>query len=227
MSKSKERAEARSLRLRGWAMKRIARQLDVSASSVHRWVADIVLTVDQRKAIDERVLRVRAETFRAWNKRKHLRACEKEEENRSLGRHAIGEISQRDVLLLGLGLYLGEGSKREVYTVSLSNMNKDLINLFLELLETLGISRKDVAANLYINPECDPEHHILWWCRHTGLLRGQFRKTGMKISPSSKGKTRRSNYHGILRVYVCGRDTAARLRGMLATALEGVNAPVV
>jgi orotate phosphoribosyltransferase-like protein len=53
--KTAERARARELRAKGWSIKDIERQLNVSRSSVSLWIRDVVLAPEQLERLVARV----------------------------------------------------------------------------------------------------------------------------------------------------------------------------
>ena len=111
MAKFTERNKARERRRHGLSIKSIAKELNVSPSSVCVWCRDIILSEDQIKNLKENSRKgsykgrmVGSETNRF---KKELIVAKYQE----LGRREIEKISKRDLLLAGIGLYAGEGFK--------------------------------------------------------------------------------------------------------------------
>ena len=98
-----EKRRARELRAESWTLQEIAAELGVSKSSVSGWVRDVDFVPQPRNrghpAGPHHPMRRRKEA--------DIAAARLEAEQR------IGEVSDRDLLMFGAALYLGEGAKTE------------------------------------------------------------------------------------------------------------------
>jgi transcriptional regulator with XRE-family HTH domain len=108
--KVEEQDRARDLRALGWTLAEIAEELGVSESSASLWCRDV--------EVEEAVLDARRrqrylsgnEGARRRGPNKLQRAKQAEIERlREEGRDRIGQLSERDLLIAGLMLYVGEG----------------------------------------------------------------------------------------------------------------------
>src|SRR3989338_2718813 len=99
------RQRARDLRRRGWSYNIIAQRLDLSKSTLSDWLREVPYTPNQ-----EVIRRIRAGPAQAAVSKQRKRLGEILALKKDALRQ-IGKISERDLLFLGIGLYIGEGSK--------------------------------------------------------------------------------------------------------------------
>ena len=109
--RKKEKEQARLLRGGGMSYKDIVRILGVARSSVSMWVRDIKLSQNQLKA-----LKNRQHTFEVIEKRRVSRLFNESSTRRVFLNEGLELMRRRndiDLMMLGVGLYLGEGSKTD------------------------------------------------------------------------------------------------------------------
>lgn len=164
-----EQARARELRADGWTMPEIAAELGVSRSSVSIWVRDVPYTPRRppRTGYDA--------STRSPNK---LQVRKQEEIDRLLaeGRERIGSLSERDLLIAGIALYAGEGSKTPG-EVRFANSDPRMIRLFLRWLRTfVEVDEKRLRLKLYLHEGLDIDAANDFWAEVTGIPISQFRK---------------------------------------------------
>jgi transposase-like protein len=144
--KTREREKARALRRdNALSVKAIARRLNVSQSSVSRWVRDIELRPEQvahlrRRAYDGGI---KGQTMNAAIRRSARMMAQ--EEGRALAREAP------TLHLAGCMLYWAEGSRKRTQ-VAFVNSDPDMAKLFVRFLETyFPIDRCDIriTCNLF------------------------------------------------------------------------------
>ncbi|TFH66402.1 MAG: helix-turn-helix domain-containing protein [Gemmatimonadales bacterium] len=218
MSKPEARVEAIRRRKQGDTLKKIARDLGVSPSSVHRWCQGLQLTERQREKIRARGQQAQMEALERTNQEKRLKAQDRVKSARTKGEKRIGIVSARDLLLLGVGLYWGEGSKRTPGAISMANMDYRVLRVFIRWLCALGMSKERLWARLVLPPEFAEGKEKLWWGRRLGLQASQFQKTYRRVSPTSAQKTQREQFHGILTVGCGSVDLWNEIMGMVSLA---------
>jgi hypothetical protein len=205
--KSAEFARARELRHEGWSLKRIARALAVSPSSVLVWTEDIVLSPEQvaanlrgpRGPLDPERLQARAA---AWAARCRARRARYQADGRR-------RAQQPDPLhLAGCMLYWAEGAKRR-NTVKLVNSDPHMVRFFLRfLVEALRIDRARlrVSINVYTNNGLTIEQIERYWLKLLELPRTCLRKHTLNHMPtSSSGRARGRLPYGVCTL--CLHDT--------------------
>ena len=131
-AKDEVRARARELRGRGMDYEEIASRLGVSKSSVSLWVRD--LPTPGRLTYEECRKRSVAGTRRYWEAERPARDAARAAV-RDAAAAEIGQLSEREILLIGAIAYWCEGAKSKPYRraeqVNFINSDAGLIRMFL------------------------------------------------------------------------------------------------
>ncbi|EKD80470.1 MAG: hypothetical protein ACD_40C00082G0002 [uncultured bacterium] len=204
MVKSSERLLAREMRRNGKSIREIAKVLDVSKSSVSLWCRDIILTPEQIKILIENdsdgAIRGR---IKSWELHKTERQ-ERVNKYGNIGSRKVGQISKRDLLLVGVALYWAEGSKtgRRIIFV---NSDPGMIFLFIRWMrECFDIQMVDFSCRVQINES--HAHRIgeieEYWVSITGVPLSQFTKPNLIHAVSKKHYDSPNSYYGVLAIKV-------------------------
>jgi hypothetical protein len=185
----KNQAKEQSIQLRtdGHSIGYIAKELNISKSSVSTWVRNIELTVEQKD-----ILKSRNPVFNRYydsSKSIIIRARNKryvyQEEGRHLVQNSVGE--KRDLLISGCMLYWGEGSKKR-NTVTICNSDADLLEYFISFLTTIfGVD----IENILLTINCHTDIHSIeeiekYWLSRLSLNKSSCRKHYVNYFPESK-----------------------------------------
>lgn len=95
--------------------------------------------------------------------------------------------SKSDYILLGmgLGLYWGEGTKANKYSVRLGNSDPDLLRTFIGFLVIIfGVKLSDLRFGLQLFTDTDKEQALDYWTEELCVKRSQFYKPHITISGS-------------------------------------------
>ncbi len=159
--KLEERQRARELRSQSWTLKEIAAELDVSKSSVSRWVADVDFEPRPRQ-------RRSGPHPLALEKQREIERCRVDAER------TVGAFGDRDLTMFALGLYAGEGGKTQE-CVSMANTNPVYLRLFVEWLRrTFDVDERRMRAKLYLHAGLDLEAASAFWSEVLTIPRSQF-----------------------------------------------------
>jgi len=96
--------------------------------------------------------------------------------------------TKRDVELfnLGVGLFLGEGAKKDKHNVKFVNSNPEILKLFLVFLKKIcGVKKFKIKAELNLFDDVDLEKTLSFWQKTIGLSRSKF--TTLMIRKSKGG----------------------------------------
>ena len=193
------KGRAANLRRRGWSYNVIARRLGVGKSTLSHWLRDIPYQPNQ--AVIERV-RLGPARSAVTKQRRRL-----EEINyfRSEGRREIGRLSDRDLLLLGLGLYMGEGSK--LYEdVRIVNSDPQVLRVAMEWLRrSCGVPNQNFSVAVHLYPDSSPEASVRYWSRVTGVPQRQFEGVQIDRRLDKSARKRRQLPYGTAHVKVYSR----------------------
>ena len=166
------------MRIEGESVRRIAKKLSVSYGSVSLWCRDIVLTEDQNEALRMRAESPRREALRAAVRNTKAAYAKIRDDMRREGIERVSDFSLRDSLLLGLGLYLGDGTKGG-HTASFSNSNVAIQSFMLSWFEAhFGVTRDRFKARVTIHEAYRDEADdvIGEWSHALGMPRTAFSK---------------------------------------------------
>jgi hypothetical protein len=194
------KARARELRLQGWTYDRIEAELGCSRSSVSLWVRD--LPRPPRRPPSEQS-RMAART--RWEHQHALRDAERERA-KTEAKQAIGSVTDRELFLVGVGLYWSEGAKAKAGStrrVIFVNSDASMVRLFLDWLDLIGVERARRRFSVNIHESADVPAAETYWAQQVGIGVDELLKTSLK---KHNPKTNRTNvgkeYHGCLRVAV-------------------------
>ena len=202
MAKPKEKLMAQNLRKKGLSLKEIADTLKISKNSASNWCKNITLTEKQLNRLQEKIIsgsyagRLKGALFQ---KEKRLR----QKERFIKKAQEIGTISKRDLYMIGLGLYLGEGSKgREFY---FTNSNPQIIAITLQWLEkNFKITKDRLILRIYINEMHRHRESIVknFWAHLSGIPDHIFMKTVFIKTKNKKIYENYDNYFGNLTIKI-------------------------
>ena len=210
------RAEARNLRRQGLAYNEIAAQLGVSKSSVSLWVRD--LPRPGRLSYEECAKRQAAGVEAYWSAERPRREAAREA-IQGREQRAIGQLSDREILIAGAVAYWCEGTKSKPYRrserVIFINSDPQLVLFYLRFLRLAGVSQEQLAFRVSIHESADVAAAQDFWLRLTGAQPARFQRPSLK---RHNPKTVRLNvgvtYHGCLRIEVLRRgDLYRRIEG--------------
>lgn len=191
-----DRERARTLRLQGRTYKQIQAELDVSASTLSMWLRDLPHPELDRAAHAAHMHRVLA-----------TRRGEQREEQKAAAFAEVDEISDRELLLLGVALYWAEGVKDKPYSrreyIQFINSDAGMIGLFLRWLDLVGVEEADRQYRISIHESADLVAAEDFWRRVVGKAEADFRKATLKRHKiKTVRKQLNDDYHGCLVVWV-------------------------
>ncbi|KUM94366.1 hypothetical protein AQI88_21915 [Streptomyces cellostaticus] len=204
------REKARELRLQGWTYDQIQVALGCSKSSISLWVRDLPRPERQKRTREE----ASAIAKRGWEAKLQLRDEERQRTKRTAAAE-VGQPTDRELFLVGVGLYWAEGAKSKPYSrrerVTFVNSDPDMIAVFLAWLKLLRVDPSTLRFALQIHETANVAAAEKFWAEHVGIETAELLKTTLKKhNPSTNRKNTDENYYGCLRVDV--RDGAELYR---------------
>lgn len=222
MAKSQQKIAARRLRMQGISIKKIAKQLSVSVSSVSVWCQDIIFSEEEKKRIfrDGYTMGSRAR-FEAIERRK---AAKKNEISilHKISQKEIGAFTRRELFLTGIALYWGEGFKKDSL-VGLANTSSYIIKFYIRWLQTcFHIEIKNLIVRITINYERKEETNriVRYWSEQLDIPQVQFSKCYYQKTKLKKIYENVSGYNGVARIKVRRSITLLRKIEGYILALE-------
>ncbi|MSU73779.1 hypothetical protein EXS56_01425 [Candidatus Kaiserbacteria bacterium] len=171
MVKIGAKVRAKELREAGNSFSFIARTVGASKSTVSVWLANVPYTPNSETLA--RIGMARAASGAAKNKQKieSIEAAKKE------AAKDIGRLSKRDLFLIGLGIYIGEGSKTDTM-VRVVNSNPHTMCFMVKwFTEIFRIPKENLRLRLHIYPDSREAECLQFWSKMTTIPKSQFRKT--------------------------------------------------
>lgn len=164
----KEKATA--LRKSGHSYNMIYSTLGVAKSTLSNWFKN-----EPFKPNREALNRLRYGPIKSAQKRHNRRVDETRRLN-SIGKTEIGTMSRRDLWLLGVGLYIGEGTKT-YENVRIINSDPEVIRLSIRWFkEICGVKDENITVTLHLYPDNDIKQSLIFWRKITRLSTNNFRK---------------------------------------------------
>jgi transcriptional regulator with XRE-family HTH domain len=210
-AKTELKARARELRQAGRTYDEIVTELGVSKSSVSLWVRDL----PKPRPSPERMHAMREARwapYRAFRDRARR-------ETRQSAEREIGTLTERELFLIGVGLYWAEGAKSKAHrpsaTVVFINSDPGMIQVFLAWLTLLGIEPDRWRFRVMIHESADVESAQRYWADLVGRGISDFDKTTLKRhNPKTVRKNVGVDYRGCLVVRVLqAADLYRRIEG--------------
>lgn len=207
------RDRARELRRQGRTYNEIQAELGCSKSSVSLWVRDLphpepkCTPEEQRARMNAGLARLRAEQDRERQAIKQAAGA------------AIGELSDRELFVLGVGLYWAEGQKSKPYArreaVTFINSDPGVIRVYLAWLDLLGIAPERLTYRVMIHESADVAAAEAYWADLVQVDVSIFQRTTLKKhNPKTVRKNTGDDYRGCLVIRVRqGADLYCRIEG--------------
>lgn len=227
-AKDEKRREAAALREAGWSINDIAARLGVAKSTAFNWVGHVPLDPDSERAQEKRELakkRIagRWDAFRADRDRRQGDTWEK-------STLEVGDLSERDVLLMGAIAYWCEGAKSKPWAradrFAFINSDPGLLSLILRFLQINGYHLDELGYRVSSHETADAEAAADWWATTLTIPRSRFKKPTIKTHvPQTRRMNVGEDYHGCLTITAPrSRDLYWRMEGVVKAVVQEASA---
>ncbi len=210
------RKQAAELRQQGVSRANIARELGIGVSTVARWFRE--------DGVARPPGATRTDAWRLSNRRTIDERWRIQQEEQDRHRDAVGELTDRELFLVGVALYWAEGAKskpwRRSHTFKFVNSDEAMIRVFLRWLQLVGLSQERLICGLQIHETADIAAAEAYWRELVGP-EVNFMKTTLKrhtVRPSARRNVG-EGYRGCLAVRVLD---GAELYRRVAGTWEGI-----
>lgn len=213
MAKIKEKEQAIMLRKQGASIGEISKTLKVSKSTASVWCRDIALTDEAIGKIAAKGREKSVVGLMRYSERIRQNRISATKRSMYEGAKKLGQLSDRDVYCIGIGLYWGEGYKQGNQEFGFTNSDPQMISFYLRWLDMVfGVQKTDLILRISINQL--HENRILeverFWSEHTGVPQSQFTKPSFVNTTSKKVYKDESKHMGTLRIKVRKGTTMRR-----------------
>lgn len=185
--KLQEKLLAQNLRSQGYSYGQILQKIPVSKDTISKWCRDIHLSPLQKEKLlqNKKLGQKKGSLVAAENKRQ-----ERLNEIQILhneARNFIGSLSEREMFLVGVALYAGEGTKMDKH-VAFSNADPKLILFMTDWFRIFTkVSEERLRGRIWLHDGLDEEKAKNFWSVLTHISEDQFIKT--YITKQAVGKT--------------------------------------
>jgi transcriptional regulator with XRE-family HTH domain len=183
----KERAF--KLRQEGYSYNLIAEKLSVSKSTLSVWLSQMPYTPNE--AVIRRIGKARA----AMTKAKQDQKLSSYNEAAILARADIGKVEKRDLFMIGLALYIGEGEKNQ--NVGIINADPRIILTTMRWLQKCyGVPQENFTLAIHLYSDNNRSASLQYWSEMTNIPLALFGKTQIDLRPNKKDSKRGKLPHG-------------------------------
>ncbi len=178
MARKLDKRKAIVLRKKGYSYSQIKEKLGINKSTLSGWLYDMPLP-------EERIRELRDFSPKRIERYRNTMRVKKEARLEEVYKKAskdIGQFSKREIFLLGLFLYWGEGTKSASCSTQLTNTNPAMIKFFIKWLELFGVKRKDLKIKLHLYSDMNIKQSIDFWSKELRIPVGQFQRPYIKIT---------------------------------------------
>nr|WP_236057356.1 hypothetical protein [Streptomyces sabulosicollis] len=208
------RARARELRLQGMTYDRIQLELGCSKSSISLWTRDLPKPDRPPRTREE----ASAIAKRGWEATMRRREIERQRTKLAAARE-IGAMTDRELFLVGVGLYWSEGSKSKPHNPAeraiFINSDPDMIQLYLAWLSLLDVEPERLRYRVMIHESAEVADAERYWAEVIGVDVADLERTTLKKhNPKTVRKNVGEGYRGCLVVRVLkSADLYRRIEG--------------
>lgn len=215
IAKSKEKALAVALRRQGKTYREIRAQVPVAKSTISLWLREVGLAKEQKQRITEKRIAGQKKGAAAKKQQRVERMGKIIEE----ARKEVGELSKRELWLIGVALYWAEGHKEKEYApgtpIHFSNSDPAMLRVSIRFMRAIfNINDDDFIFSVYIHKSAlhKVEEARSYWAKELGFPRSFFSKIIIKKTFRSKRSRRKDTalYFGQMRVSM--RSSSGLLR---------------
>lgn len=208
------RARAREMRLQGMTYDRIQLELGCSKSSISLWVRDLPKPDRPPRTREE----ASAIAKRGWEATLREREIARQRTKLAAARE-VGALTDRELFLIGVGLYWSEGSKSKPHNPTeraiFINSDPDMIQLYLAWLSLLGVEPERLRYRVMIHESAQVADAERYWAEIIGVDVTTLERTTLKKhNPKTVRKNVGEGYRGCLVVRVLkSADLYRRIEG--------------
>lgn len=189
------------LRKAGYSYRMIGEKLNIPKSTLSNWLNDIPFVPN--KAVIRKIGQARLKSS-LWKQQLKFESINRAKEQAAID---IDNISKRDLFLLGIGLYLGEGEKAYA-NVRIVNSDPGVIKLAMKWFQNIcGAKKENFRPSIHLYPDNNKTKTLKFWSGITGIKRSQFGKTTVDQRKNKLSIKRKKLPYGTLHLRVASNGT--------------------
>ena len=204
-------------RKKGCSYNMISQKIGVNKSTLSNWLSKIPFSPSKELIKRIGLAKLKSASFKHNQKISEIREMQK------LAKTELGKITKRDLLLLGIGLYLGEGTKAYEF-VRIVNSDPQIIKIAIKWFkEACGLKDKNFNPYIHAYPDNNIEEAKNYWSSITSIPKRQFGKTSIDVRNNKIATKRKSLPYGTLHLHIKSfgnRDFGRRLHRRIIGWIE-------
>lgn len=186
------------LRKEGYSYSHIQKQTGVSKSTLSDWLSK--LPYKPNKETLDKIARARLMANQAQRDKK----TNSLKKAREIAIKDIGKFTKRDLFMLGIGIYIGEGSKTH-NIVRVVNSDPHIIKTTISWFKKcFHLQNSNFSIRIHLYPDTNQDIAISFWSKETGLSKNSFLKAVVDIRTDKKRKNKGKLPYGTAHLTVKG-----------------------
>ncbi len=158
------------LRKLGYSYSYIKNKFSIPKSTLSEWLSDVQFKPNKYTLDTIEKARSISGLYKNRKKIENLEKAKRQSEK------DIGKLSDRDIMMIGLGIYIGEGGKT-INLTRIINSDPKVIRFSIKWFKTcFGIKNKNFVIRLHIYPNNKELDCINFWSKETNIPKSQFYK---------------------------------------------------
>lgn len=213
MTKFNLHEKALELRKQGFSYTYIQKEINVSKSTLSEWLSGIGYIPNKETTDKIKKAREMAVVAQKEKKRKSI------ENAKEVALKDISKFSKRDLFMLGIGIYIGEGSKTANVIRFVNSDPKIIKTMIMWFKKICDLQNENFSIRIHLYPDNDENEVINFWSKETGFSRNLFLKTVVDSRTDKKRKNFGKLPYGTAHVTVKsvnGKAGVALLRRMFS-----------
>lgn len=210
-------------RKQGYSYNMISEKLGLAKSTLSDWLREIPYEPNKEVLKRIKLGPIKSARIRHNQKVTTIKKIKKK------AKKELGKLTKRDLWLLGIGLYLGDGTKTQE-SVQVINSNPEIIKLAIKWFrEICGLETKNFTIAIHTYPDNEIENTINYWSKITDIPKSQFEKTQIDRRPNKSKKKKRKLPYGTAKLTVRARgrkefgvNLHRRIMGWIEAALDRI-----
>lgn len=208
--------QAIKLRKEGFSYSYISKKMFVAKSTLSLWLRNIEFAHNLQT--QEIISSTRSRGI-------EMKRVDKIMSYQSAALHAekqMGKISERDMHMLGLGIYIGEGSKTNNF-VRVVNSDSKIIRFMIGWLKTsFGLTNSNFKVRIHMYPDNDEREVVKYWKKELKLPLESFHPCYVDKRTNKKRKNRNILSYGTAHLSVVGREGGVLLHRKILASIDRV-----
>lgn len=193
MARLADRQKALELRKQGMSYSQIKEILGVGKSTLSPWLKDFPLSKERIGELRDHNEK-RIEKFRQTMQEKRDARIVKVYR---IQKKAIVPLSKRELLIAGLMLYWGEGTKSGMSAFLLANTDPSMVRFFIRWMnQSLGVPKNKLKIRLHLYRDMDIRKELGYWSQEIKVPVSQFSPSYIKKTSSKRINHRGGFGHG-------------------------------